>query len=576
MNMDNRVLNPHLASVYAPYAIAQIPRLLSHLDRDEFSDTRGCFDRDHWSWKFRDFPLGMVQSAAYPLALLWRYPFPENPYYRSPRVLDWISRALEFTLERQHANGAFDAFSPNEQDGGTTLGVLHGTLEAFRVVRDAVREGLETRIAEATARACAFTFNYDEDHGFISNHRALFAVALLDAHELLNDNSYRVRAEDLIQSILAQQSPDGWFQEYGGPDPGYESLGISHLAVYWQRTGSAELLASLQRAVEFYSWCVHPDGSAGGVYGSRQTALYFPGGFELLAPTVPLAAAVARFMRERLLRGNVVTPAISDLENLPPLLYSYLEAGLAPASPDSVPTLPCESFEGLVEFKDSGISVKATRGFYFVSNASKGGVCRAFDKSTGELAYEDAGYLVRTGKRRWISQQMTGMGHRTDPELGDSITSITQFVEFRQELLTPARFIFLRLLNLTLFTSPALGAWLRRQIVRRLVSAKRDGPFQLRRSVAFSETSITIHDRLEKRSAATADEVKLPRSLLSIHMGSARYFHMSDLLETFAVNTAGMSASLNQNGYAEQRWVLRFLPVQSFEPSNTHPEVVQS
>jgi hypothetical protein len=575
MNMDNRALNPQFASVYARYAIAQIPRLLSQLDRDQHSDTRGCFDRDHWSWKFRDFPLGMAQSAAYPLALLWRYPFPENPYYRSSQVLDWITRAVDFTLDRQHGNGAFDAFSPNEQDGGTTLGVLHGILESFRVVRDAVSEGLHARIAEATERACAFTRNYDEDHGFISNHRALFAVAFLDASELLNEKSYLLRAEGLIKSILERQSSDGWFLEYGGPDPGYESLGISHLAVYWQRTGSPELLASLRRAVEFYSWCVHPDGSAGGVYGSRQTALYFPGGFELLASEIPVAAAVSKFLRERLHRGNVVTPAIADLENLPPLLYSYLEASLAPGSTDSVPTLPCESYEGLADFEDSGISVKATRAFYFVSNASKGGICRAFDKKTGELVYEDAGYLVRTGKRRWISQ-MIGMGRRTTPEHGDSMASTTQFVEFRQTLLTPLRFLILRILNLTFFTIPRLGAWLRRQIVRRLVSAKRQGPFRLRRSVRFSETSIVFHDRLERSHAATVDEVDLPRSLLSIHMGSARYFHTSDLHDTFAVNTAGMSSALNQNGYAEHRWVLRFLPLNSVEPSNTHPEVVQS
>jgi hypothetical protein len=94
--------------------------------------------------------------------------------------------------------------------------------------------------------------------------------------------------------------------------------------------------------------------------------------------------------------------------------------------------------------------------------------------------------------------------------------------------------------------------------------------------VGFSETSIVFHDRLERSHAATVDEVDLPRSLLSIHMGSARYFHKSDLIDTLAVNTAGMSSALNQNGYAEHRWVLQFLPLNSAEPSNTHPEVVQS
>lgn len=574
MNIHSRMPNPQLASVYAPQAITQVPRLLSHLDRDSHSVTRGCFDRDYWSWKFRDFPLGMAQSAAYPLALLWHYPFPENPYYRSSRVLEWITHALEFTLDRQHANGSFDAFAPNEQDGGTTLGVLHGTLEAFRIVRNAAGAGLQSRIAAAAERACAFTINYEEDHGFISNHRALFAVTLLDAFEVLGEDSYRRRAERLVQSILSRQSSDGWYLEYGGPDPGYESLGIFHLAVYWYRTDSAELLASLRRAVEFYAWCVHPDGSAGGVYGSRQTALYFPGGFELLAAQVPMAAAVARFFRERLPHGNVVTPAIADLENLPPLLYSYLEASLSTGTGAPTLPLPCESFEGLAEFSDSGISVKASPVFYFVSSASKGGVCRVFDKRTNALVYEDAGYLVRTGRFRWTSQ-MIGTGNRTDPDPGHAVASTAQFAGFRQELLTPVRFLVLRVMNLTLFRNPALGVWLRRLIIRRLVSAKREGPLRLRRSVGFLEDRIHFHDRLERIHAVTVDEVGLPRSLLSIHMGSARYFHRSELDNTIEVETEGMAAALNRHGFTEHRWVLRFSAATRSEPANAHLEVVQ-
>jgi hypothetical protein len=575
MNIHTRVPNPQLARFYVPNVLSQVPRLLSHLDRDEHSNTRGCFDRDHWSWKFRDFPLGMAQSAAYPVALLWRYPFPENPYYRSSRVLDWIIDALRFTLDRQHTNGAFDAFSPNEQDGGTTLGVLHGALEAFRIIRDEVGDSLHARMAEATERACAFTIDYDEVHGFISNHRALFAVTLLGAFELLGTYSYRQRAERLIHGILARQSSDGWYVEYGGPDPGYESLGLFHLAVCWQRTGSADLLASLRRAIDFYAWCVHPDGSVGGVYGSRGTALYFPGGFELLAAKVPMAAAVARFLRERLRLGNVVIPEIADLENLPPLLYSYLEASLSSGTSDPIPSLPCESFEGLTDFSDSGLSIKANSVFYFVSNASKGGVCRAFDKRTETLVYEDAGYLIRTGRRRWTSQ-MLGMGNRTTPDYGDAVASTALFAEFRQELLTPVRFLILRLLNLTLFRSPGLGARLRRLIVSRLVSARREGFFRFRRSVGFLEDSILFSDKLERVHNITVDQVDLPRSLLSIHMGSARYFHSSDLRGTVQVNTEGMAASLNRHGFAEQRWVLRFSAATTSEPANTHLEVVPS
>ena len=50
--------------------LAQLPRLLSLQDREPASRTYGCFDRDHWSWKFRDLPLGMMQLRGKALAVL--------------------------------------------------------------------------------------------------------------------------------------------------------------------------------------------------------------------------------------------------------------------------------------------------------------------------------------------------------------------------------------------------------------------------------------------------------------------------------------------------------------------------
>jgi hypothetical protein len=530
--------------VYTAQALAQVPRLLSCLDREPHSATGGCFDRDHWSWKFRDFPLGNLHAAAYALALLWKHPFADNPYFGSPRLLEWIEASIDFRLRQQHANGAFDSFTPNEQDGGATLWAVHGILEACRVLGDSLNPELRARVVQMTARAVAFTSAYEENHGFVSNHRALYALALLDAHELLGDDGCLRRAETWIDSIIARQSPDGWYFEYEGPDPGYESLGIFHLALYWRRTHSRRLLESLGNAVEFFSWCVHPDGSAGGSYGSRHTALYFPGGFEILASELPVAGAVARFLRERIASGNVVTPAISDIENLPPLLFSYLEAALAADTTEAVPSLPCEAFTGTREFPASGIAVHATHAYYFIWNAAKGGVCRCFDKTTGTVCYEDAGYLVRAGGRNWTSQ-IAGMGK------GSGWVANAGFAEYRQEQISPFRFLVLRILNLTLFRSPALGDRVRRVIVKRLILTKRPGALALCRRAEFGPDWIRLHDRLSLSGPMSVESVELPRSLLPIHMGSARYFHPSELKPLPPAATGQAAAQLNRGQAAE-------------------------
>jgi hypothetical protein len=543
-----------------------MPWLFSQLDREPCSITSGSFDREHWSWKFRDFPLGMLQASVYLPALLWRHPFPGNPYYDNSTVLTWIATAIEHTLARQRSNGAFDVFSPNEQDSGTTLGVIHGLSEAFCLARRAFSETRQDRFLGALRKACDFAISRDENHAFISNHWALFAVAFLDAYELLDDEKYKMRAEEILERIMREQSSDGWYREYEGPDPGYESLGIFHLATYWRRTGSAALLKSLRRSVEFFAHCVHPDGSVGGVYGSRHTSLYFPGGFEILGSEVPFAATIAKFMRERLARRNVVTPATADAENLPSLGYTYLEACFAPGIQfdADLPSLPCESLDGIRYFADSNIALAGARQYYAVINGSKGGVCRIFNKRNTKIAYEDAGYLVRADGRRWTSQ-VIGVGRLVETSREDQVACATALAEVRQVMLTPAKFIFLRLLNLTLFRYPALGSFLRRLIVKRLITGKRPGPLRLTRSIKFGTNEIHFRDRLEVSGKMKVQEVFLPRSFTAVHMGSAKYFHPSELTDVLQVPVSGMARELNQSRESSREFTVQFCAISEQE-----------
>lgn len=555
---SERMAGLESASFYGRAALAQAGRLLSLLDREADSISFGSWDREHWGWKFRDFPLGMPQTGIHPLALLWKYDFPGSSFRDNSRLLDWILAILSHTLDRQHANGAFDAFCPNEQDPDVTLGVMYGLGEAVRLLGPAIPASLSARFLDSLRKACDFSLQRDSGHAFISNHWALFALAFLDGHELLGESRYRARAEEIVDRILGSQSADGWYLEYGGPDPGYESLGISHLASYWQRTRSERLLDSLRRSVEFYSYCVHPDGSVGGIYGSRHTQQYFPAGFELLSAEIPLAASVAHFMRRRLERGNVVTLENVDMENLSVLARDYLQASLAAAdTPTSLLALPCEKLDGEKRFPAGGISFAGSSCYYAVVNAAKGGVCRIFYKQNSTLAYEDAGYLAQAGDKLWTSQ-------RPAPGFTDASTAThetvaeVRFTEVRQELPTPGKFLLLRLANLTLFRSLALGAWLRRQIVLRLIISSRPGPLRLTRRVKFEENEIRFSDRIEAERPLAVDRVSLVRSFTAIHMGSAKYFHPAEMEETPLPDTTNLAHELGAGRAAICEFRLQF------------------
>lgn len=538
--------------------VAVAPRLLSLLDREVRSPTRGSFDRVNWAWKFRDFPLTMWQASMMPLATLYRHRHASNPYAGKARLAEWLAAAVEHTVARQHRNGAFDSFTPYSQDHGVTLAMVLTLATTTELLGDALPRPLVSRVIESVARACRFAAASDEDYAFINNHQAAFALAYIRAARLTGDEGLGARAEEVMDRVCAHQSADGWFAEYGGPDPGYETFGLTYLALAAKERRHAALPAALGRSVEFLAHCVHPDGSIGGNYGSRNTGQYAPGGLELMAPQHPLAASIADYVGKRLENGNVVTPLRCDDDNLPLLCHSYAVAATNSARRrDTPPPLPCERNDVLRRFDDSRIVVAATQRYFAVTNFSKGGTARIFDRALATIAYEDAGFFLSTSAGDW-STQLLGESVATWGDSTDSASVTTRFAGVNRELLTPGKFLILRILNLTVFRSVRLGAMVRRMIIARLITGRRRGAWRLRRRVSFEGDRIVLEDEVIPDGAQRVTFASLERSLLPVHMGSAKYFHANELDAVPLPSLEGWSEALSAGQPVTLRQVIEF------------------
>ena len=73
------------------------------------------------------------------------------------------------------------------------------------------------------------------------------------------------------------------------------------------------------------------------------------------------------------------------------------------------------------------------------------------------------------------------------------------------------------------------GHRLRGRIVTRLVTSVQAAPLQLSRKLSFAEDSIEVRDRIEGAGARQLEHIELARAATPLHMGSARYFHPSEL-----------------------------------------------
>lgn len=279
--------DPALRRLYLDGALADIPRLLGAIDRNPFRPTHGCLDRQYWHYRTACFPSGMYQEGVLPLAMVYSRRLPGNRWQGNQRVRELAVAGIRFAARSSHSDGSCDDYYPFERALGAAVFSLHATARAVQIL-----ELDDAEVIDWLRHRADWIAAHDES-GRLANHQALAAIGLLRVAEITGDSLYRDQAAERVLQTLSWQSDEGWFEEYGGADPGYQTVTIDCLAKYRQATGDERLDEPLRRAVSFARLFLHPDNSYAGEYGSRGTYHFYPHGMELLAPRDPAAAELA-------------------------------------------------------------------------------------------------------------------------------------------------------------------------------------------------------------------------------------------------------------------------------------------
>jgi hypothetical protein len=130
------------------------------------------------------------------------------------------------------------------------------------------------------------------ESGRLTNHQALICLCLEKMGRLFGSDRWDALKAKRLARVLQWQNEEGWFQEYEGCDPGYHTLTVALLAQLHELARSEPLERALRKAIAFAAHFVHPDGSFGGEYTSRNTYNFFPHGFEIAGRWLPEALAV--------------------------------------------------------------------------------------------------------------------------------------------------------------------------------------------------------------------------------------------------------------------------------------------
>jgi hypothetical protein len=524
------VRHPSAGAPYETAILEQLPRVLSRMDRDRYSPTSGCCDRTYWAWKFTDFPGARFQEAVCILSFVHATPFSGNPYHRNRNLLGWIHLALKYWTSLQHADGSFDEAYPNEHSLAATAFTTFYVGEALSFLGKDLGGETGSAVREAMRRAGHWLAENDETHGFLSNHLAAASAALQHVFVLTGEARFKERSAYFLDRVLDHQSAEGWYEEYGGADFGYQTHGTFYLARLLELEPQPRLAESLARAVHFQGLFIHPDRSLGGEYGSRNTQTYYPAAFEMLAASDKAAAWIAQTMRPAVVDACAAGIRAVDAYNLFPMLNNLafaLRACHHPGHAAAVPEEPGKS-DDFLWFRGAGIARFRRDCYVAYIGASKGGVIKLFDRRTRRLAYSDCGYIGRQRNRKRIASQHFDPARHV--ELGPQNLSLaTPFVNVSRPVMQPWLFLGFRVFSLTLGRFAALARWLKARLVELLIYRKQPVDVELRRTIEFHDSHVTVRDHLQGAGLANLEEIRWAPALTTIHMGSSRYFVTHEL-----------------------------------------------
>ena len=510
--------DPAMRSYYAVNALAAVPRLLGAIDRCPYHATYGCLDRQFWHYRTAAFPSQMFQEGALPLALAFSLDMPGNRWFQSQRVRELAVAAIRYAAKSSRPDGSCDDYYPFERALGAAVFSLQAAAEAYRLL------ALEDNEILAWFARRADWIAANDESGRLTNHHALATLGLLRVSEILGSDKYRAAAEDKIATVLDWQHDEGWFDEYGGADPGYQTVTIDSLAKIRRVTGNTSLDEPLRRAVGFAREFLHPDDSYGGEYGSRGTYHFYPHGMELLIADNMAAdnttAGYAADLADGFLKSLAgATAAHFDDDRL----FTHRLGNLFEAYRDWAPqrpatTIPEEDAGGRSgHYPAAGILVRRAGDAQTVVSTARGGIFKHFS-SPGENT-TDAGLIVETADGRIAVSQLHELGREVEYHAAVDSTDVESLTVsgplhwIRHETLSPLKQAAFHAGMVTI--GRYCRGLVRRLLQRRLITGLTESGIRHTRRFEFNGAEKNYSLRVVDSIFLTDPKIKIRRMSLS-------------------------------------------------------------
>ncbi|MDA3823981.1 MAG: hypothetical protein PF450_15410, partial [Bacteroidales bacterium] len=415
--------------------------MLSQACRDENSPFYGCFDRNWWHYRIRDFASIMLQQGAYTLYNYSKLE-PYREYSNELRNTAW--GAARFWNKRATKRGAFEEYYPWEKGypplAFSTLAmaklILEGVVEA-----DEIRSGLKK-----AARQLERRFEYQAGNQQVAGLTALAALRKIDS-TLVNDKNYLSKKTQ----TLSLQNTEGWYTEYDGPDLGYLSVTMDCLWDLYDFTEDEDYMNSAEKAIEFlYEFIIRRNGGAG-MHNARNTDYIVPYGICRFLQTKNLehrkkSLQVLDILYRNIQNKNHFFNAIDDRYWSHYIGHSVTRAQLILDGIKTVMTLDAKTSLSIPHtYLESGYIFRQlnSEDHRLLISPKKGGIFSIYIGNT-TLA-SDYGWLVETSKKQLVNHWWSNKW--ASHESGDSIEISGKLFPHAEKTSTPFLHFGLRIVS---------------------------------------------------------------------------------------------------------------------------------
>ncbi|WP_323594880.1 hypothetical protein [Aliarcobacter butzleri] len=505
-------------NIYKQTLKQNLYKLLNLYNKDKSLSTYGYGDREFWAWKTKDFANATLQGGVHSLAIAIKLGLFEKD--EEIAVLEIVDSAILAIEKIRDKNGSVVEAYPKENSFCVTALVAFDTLCAIRYLDDRLLEKQKIKYFSTIKPLIDFIVKNGEEHAIISNHLAT-GVAAISLWNYLTKNSL-TRDKELLQIIYENQSREGWYKEYEGADPGYQTLCTYYLSCAYEITKDENLLKSLESSANFLSYFIQPDGTIGGLYGSRNTEVFYPAGIVALSHKIEDFALISKYLEPK---EQHLLPQNIDIGNYIPLLNSYAVAALKYVENQiaikNIEKTPFYTKIDEKDFEQTGIYLYSNKNYFAILNYKKGGTLKVFDKNKNSLDIEDGGFFgVLNSGKKFSTQQFD-----KSTDFSNKIV-VSSFYTINESMPNPLNFIILRVLGLTIFKSVFLGNLFKKFIVNMLMTGKNKIDGNAKREFEFLEDKIVVKENITKPK--NTKEIKHLGKSKAIHMASSGYFLSQD------------------------------------------------